>query len=114
MAGKPGLFPVVAPYRWIWLSGHAGCMSLGQVAIDLWMTLVAASLATIVAFLVTGVLAALATTVASRRRARRVSAELGALSRWSSVRDLADIDEALDRVLMEDHSLLMEDHSLLR
>lgn len=80
-------------------------MRLGQVAMDLWMVLVAASLVGIVVFLVVGALAAVV--IASRNRARRVSAELGELSRWCSPRDLAEIDEALDRMLAEDRGLLL-------
>ena len=82
-------------------------MRLGQVAIDLWMTLVVASLGSIILFLVLGVLGALAATAASGRRIRRVYAEVSELARGCSVRDLVDIDEAFDRMLAEDHLLLL-------
>jgi hypothetical protein len=82
-------------------------MRPGQVAIDLWMILVVASLVSIILFLVLGVLWALAAAIAGGRRLRRVSAKVSGLARGCSVGDLADIDEALDRMLTEDHGLLI-------
>lgn len=80
-------------------------MALGRLALDLWMACVVLSLAGIGLFGVVGAVAALLTVIRAERQARRPRG-LGQLSRWCPVTELAEIDEALDRILAEEHGAL--------
>jgi len=80
-------------------------MALGRLALDLWMAGVVLSLVSIGVFGVFGAAAALLTVARARRQDRRPR-DLGQLSRWYPATELADIDEALDRILAEEHGAL--------
>ncbi len=80
-------------------------MTPSRLALDLWMTGVVLSLAGIGLFAVLGAVVSLLTVTRSGRRARRPR-NLGQLSRWYSVAELAEIDEVLDRILAEEHGAL--------
>lgn len=82
---------------------NAGCMTLGQAALDLWAAGIVVALGCIGMFFVAGAVLSLLTVVRARRRSLRPRRELGQLARCSSVSELADIDDALDRVLSEEH-----------
>lgn len=79
-------------------------MGFEQAAIDLGMACVVASLFGIVLFIVIGAVLSVKTVADARRQARRMSPYVGELSRWSSVSELAEIDQALDQVLTEDRA----------
>ena len=80
-------------------------MLLGRLALDLWMAGVVLSLATIGLFGVFGAVASLLTVTRAERQARRPRS-LGQLARWYPVTELAEIDEALDRIFAEEHGAL--------
>ncbi len=80
-------------------------MALGRLALDLWMVGVVLSLVSIGLSGVFGAAAALLTVARARRQARRPR-ELGQLSRWYPVAELAEIDRALDRILAEEDGAL--------
>lgn len=79
-------------------------MGFERAVIDLCMACVAASLVSIVLFIVAAAAMSVKTVADARRQARRESAYLGQLSRWCSVSELAEIDQALDQVLAEDRA----------
>lgn len=81
-------------------------MTLGKVALDLFMTGVVLSLMSIALFFVFGAGVSLLTVAGARRRARQRSCRLDQLSHGCSVDELAEIDEALDRVLAEEQRVL--------
>ncbi len=89
-------------------------MTPGRLALDLWMAGVVLSLAGIGLFAVVGAVVSLLTVARSSRRARRPR-DLGQLSRWYPVAELAEIDEALDRILAEEHGarILAGEHGAL-
>jgi hypothetical protein len=80
-------------------------MTPGRLAIDLWMAGVVLSLAGIGLFAVLGTVVSLLTAARSRRQARRPR-DLGQLPQWYPEAELAAIDEALDRILTEEHGAL--------
>jgi hypothetical protein len=79
-------------------------MTPERLALDLWMVCVVLSVAGIGLFAVLGAVISLLTVTRSGRRARRPR-DLGQLSRWYPVTELSEIDEALDRILAEEHAL---------
>ncbi|GEM_PF-6259666 len=79
-------------------------MGLERAAAGLWMACVLASLLSVVAVLVAGALTAVRAVAGARRRARRARARLGQMSRWCSASELAELDQALDRIAAEDRA----------
>jgi hypothetical protein len=81
-------------------------MMLGKVVLDLVMAGVVLSLISIALFFVFGAGVSLLTVADARRRSRRRSGQLDQLSHGCPVDELAEIDEALDRVLAEERGVL--------
>lgn len=73
-------------------------MTLGKVALEVWGGAVALSLACLALYVAAGVAASVLTVVHARRRARMPSPPLSELARSCSVSELAEVDEALDRI----------------
>ncbi|HCU94244.1 MAG TPA: hypothetical protein DHU96_16580 [Actinobacteria bacterium] len=81
-------------------------MTLGKVALDLFMAGVVLSLISITLFFVFGAGVSLLTVAGAGRRARQRSRQLDQLSHGCPVDELAAIDEALDRILAEERRVL--------
>lgn len=78
-------------------------MTPGSIAVAAWAAVVAVSLLSIVGFFLLWAAVSVLTVVKGRHRARARSREFAELSRDCAVSDLAEIDEALRRVLAEEH-----------
>jgi polyferredoxin len=81
-------------------------MMLRTVALDLWAAAVLLSLAGIGLFIVFWTAMCLLTVVRARHQLLRQARHLGELSRSYPVRELAEIDEALERILGEERAAL--------
>ncbi len=78
-------------------------MTAAGLAADVWAAIIVASLLAIVAFFLIAAGASVLTVLRSGRRARARSPLIRDLARDCAPDDLADIDEALRRVLAEEH-----------
>jgi hypothetical protein len=81
-------------------------MLLRTVALDLWAAGVLLSLISIGLFGVFGAAMCLLTVVRARRQLRRQAGHLGQLPGSYPVSELAEIDEALERILNEERGVL--------
>lgn len=97
---------MVAWFRNGMSGSHAGLMTFAQAALGLWMAALVLSLISIGLFFATGALVSVLTVRDARRRVRQPSHHLGQLARWCSVRELAEMDAALDGVLASDHGTM--------
>ncbi|HUY48692.1 MAG TPA: hypothetical protein VMV92_23740 [Streptosporangiaceae bacterium] len=104
--GKTGAGPAILSFRNAQSGSHADVMMLGKVALDLSMAVVVLSLISIALFFVFGAGVSFLTVAGARRRARRRFCQLDQLSHGCPVDELAEIDEALDRVLAEERGVL--------
>ncbi len=77
-------------------------MTVGKAALDLWTAGVVLALGSIGFFLVAGAVVSLLTVAGAWRRSRRPRQELGQLAGSCSARELAEIDDVLDRILAEE------------
>jgi hypothetical protein len=77
-------------------------MSLRMVALDLLAVGVLLSLISIVLFALIGTAIGLLTVARARRQLRRCAGHLGLLPGFSGSEDLAEIDEALERIMSEE------------
>jgi Flp pilus assembly protein TadB len=81
-------------------------MTVGRVALDLWMAAVVVSVISVGFVVVAWAWVSLLTVADARHRARRRSRQLGQLPDLDRVTELAEIDEALERILAGDHAAL--------
>jgi hypothetical protein len=105
--GLPGKYGACARDRPVSAGGpgpHAGLMALRTVALDLWVAGVLLSLASIVLASVSWAAVCLRTLARARRQLRQQARCLSALPGMSG--DLAEIDEALERILSEERGAL--------
>jgi hypothetical protein len=103
----PGKYGVCARDRPVPAGGpgpHAGLMALRTAALDLWVAGVLLSLASIVLAGVSWAAVCLLTLARARRQLRQQARCLSALPGMSG--DLAEIDEALERILSEERGTL--------
>jgi hypothetical protein len=85
---------------------HSCLMALRTIALDLLAIGVLLSLFSIVLFVMFGVAAALLTVARARRQRRRFAASIGPLPGLPASKDLAVIDEALERIMSEEYAAL--------
>jgi len=78
-------------------------MTLARLLLDTWLVLVVLSLAAVAGISISWMLISAATLAAAARRDRREPGRLGSLRGWLGESDLADIDEALERILAQEH-----------
>jgi hypothetical protein len=97
---------VISPFRKARPGSQYGTMSVGRVALDLWMAAVVLSVSSVGFVVVLWACVSLLTVAGARHRARRQSRQLGQLPHPYRVTELAEIDEALDRILGEEHAAL--------
>ncbi len=83
-----------------------GGMTPARLLLDIWLVLVVLSLAGIAGISLSWMLISMATLTAEARRDRRRPARLGSLRGRLAESDLADIDEALERIMAEEHGPL--------
>lgn len=87
-------------------------MGIGRAVLDAWAIGVVLSLISIGLFFVAWAGVAVLTVARDRRRARRRRAELGVLRHWYPEGDLAQLDQALERILAEEHGTLPRSRSV--
>ena len=90
---------MIFPFRTGRWSAHDGAVILGRLALDLVMGAVVLSLLCIAGYMAGGVVVSLLTVVRARSRARRRQVRLGLLDLRFPGTELAEIDEALDRIM---------------
>lgn len=100
---------VIVPFRWRSRAEHPCHMSLRTVVQDLMAVGVLLSLISIIVFILFGAVISLLTVVRAGRRNGRRASHLDQLAGWSSRQDLAEIDEALERVMGEECGVLVGD-----
>jgi hypothetical protein len=83
-----------------------GGMTPARLLLDIWLVLVVLSLAAIAGISISWMLISAATLAGAARRDRRKPARLGSLRGRLDESDLADIDEALERILTQEHDAL--------
>jgi hypothetical protein len=83
-----------------------GGMTPARLLLDIWLVLVVLSAAGIAGISISWMLISIATVAAAARRDRRKPARLGSLRGRLGESDLADIDEALERILAAEHGAL--------
>jgi hypothetical protein len=81
-------------------------MALRTIALDLLAVGVLLSLFSIVLFVMFGVATGLLTVARARRQRRRLAARIGPLPGLPASKDLAEIDEALERIMSEEYAAL--------
>jgi hypothetical protein len=84
-----------------------GDMTPARLFLDIWLILMVLSFAGIAGISLSWMLISMATLVAAARRNRRMPARLGSLRGRLGGRDLADIDDALERILAAEHGTLL-------
>jgi hypothetical protein len=110
--GQPGLpgntepVPVIAPFRPRGEPLHSCLMALRTIVLDLLAVGVLLSLFSIVLFVMFGVATGLLTVVHARRQRRRLAARIWPLPGLPASKDLAEIDEALERIMSEESAAL--------
>jgi hypothetical protein len=77
-------------------------MTAARILLDAWLALVSLSLAGVTGIVLAYVLVSVATLVAAARRTSGQAARLAPLAGRLGENDLADIDEALERILAEE------------
>lgn len=97
---------MISPFRKARPGSHDGLVILGRVALDLWMAGVVLSVISVGFFIVLWARVSLLTVAGAKHRVRRQSRHLGQLLRWYRLTELAGIDDALDRILAEEHGAL--------
>jgi hypothetical protein len=83
-----------------------GGMTPARLLLDIWLVLVVLSLAAIAGISISWMLITMATLAGAARRQRRKPARLGSLRGRLGESDLADIDEALERITAQEHGAL--------
>ncbi len=77
-------------------------MTIGKAALDLWTAGVVVALCCIALFFVAGAVVSLLTVAGARRRSQRPRHDLGQLTRCYPSGQLAEVDDALDRIMAEE------------
>jgi hypothetical protein len=83
-----------------------GGMTPARLLLDIWLVLVVLSLAGVAGISISWMLISAATLATATRRHRREPDRLGSLRGRFDESDLADIDEALERILAQEHGAL--------
>jgi len=83
-----------------------GGMTPARLLLDIWLVLVVLSLAGGAGISISWMLISAATLATAARRHRREPDRLGSLRGRLGESDLADIDEALERILAQEHGAL--------
>ena len=81
-------------------------MTPARLLLDIWLVLVVLSLAGVAGISISWMLISAATLATATRRHRREPDRLGSLRGRLGGSDLADIDEALERILAQEHGAL--------
>jgi hypothetical protein len=98
--------PVIAPFRRRGDARHPHLMALRTIALDLSAVGVLLSLISIILFVAFGVAISLLTVARARRQLRRLTARIGPSPGLFASKDLAEIDEALERIMSEECAAL--------
>lgn len=80
-------------------------MTVAGLARDAWVIGVLASFVSVALFAVLGAWVSALTVVRARRRAQRAPRRLDALRLWYSESDLAQLDQAFERILAEESGI---------